>query len=187
MTHRALILLLAPAALFACQPQTIVTPTGSQYGAVSQSQTGSGLDVSQLIITTSEVDRLDPADMVDQMIAEMDALSGAMAGAQSYADAASLTKQISMAGQNYRTMISRVARERDDGNNSVLRRLNKREARLRRSHAELMDQGRRTIARYPDTRRELGEALDTFDFGMLATRSAERKRTATKRDTTAPR
>ena len=187
MTHRVLILLLAPAALLACQPQTIDTPTGSNYGSVSQSQTNTGLDASSLIITTSEVGKLDPEDMIDRMIAEMDALSGALGRSETYADAASLTKQVSMAGQNYRTMIGRVMRERDAGNEAVLRRLNQREARLRRAHAELMDTGRKTTSRFPETKRELGEALHKFEFGMLATRSSDRNRPANSRDEAAPR
>ena len=175
MTHRALILLLAPAALLACQPQTIDRPTGSQYGQESYAQTGTGLDASSLIITTSEIRRLEPAEMVDQMIAEMDALSGALDRTQTYADAASLTQQVSMAGMNYRTMINRVQREAEAGNEAVVAKLARRETRLRRAHEQLLGSGRRVTGQYPELRRDLGEALDKFEYGMLAHSRADRQ------------
>ena len=154
--------------LGACEPQDIRTPTPSNVGSVSQSQTGTGLDASELIITPVDLSKIEVEDMPAQMLRDMNALTDLFVRARDQVDVEGALKQVELAGLNYRTLSLRVEQELDDGNDALEAAYADLRPRLRRAHRDLMTTGRDLAARYPDIRRDIEERFDKFDFGPIA-------------------
>ena len=172
MTHttRTLLALSAAALFAACQPQDVRTMTPSNVGSESVSQTGTGLDASRYIITQVDLSQTDDEDMIPIMLADMEHLNDLFAKTRNRVDVESSLKQVELAGQNYRTMILRVERAIQQGDDATIAAFDRFGARLQRAHRDLVTTGDDLAVQYPELRRRIDENFDKFDFGALADR-----------------
>ena len=159
--------------------------TPSNVGSESLSQTNTGLNASRYIITKVDLSQMDDEDMIPQMIAEMEALDDLFGKTRNAVDVESALKQVELAGINYRTMILRVQRAIDQGDDTVAAVYERRGRALRRAHSDLLATGRQLARDYPDLKSDISERFDKFDFGMLASRPADRRNP--RPDANAPR
>ena len=165
-------------ALGACQAQEVRTMTPSNVGSESLSQTNTGLDASRYLITQVDLSQMDDEDMIPQMIREMEALDNLFAKTRNAVDVESSLKQVELAGINYRTMILRVQRAIDQGDDNVAAVYERRGRALQRAHSDLLATGERLARQYPELETRISEKFDKFDFGMLARSAADRREAA---------
>ena len=161
--------------------------TPSNVGSIAQSETGEGLDASRQILTRVDLSQMEAPDMVRHMTAEMEALGALFETAETRADVEGRLQQVELAGINYRTMILRVERALDQGDEATEEAWARGRARLRRAHADLTGTGDRLARTYPEIKDDVRERFDKFEFGLLARRGDARTAARTGRDERTPR